>query len=194
MSSRGRDYDRHNSKRYRSRSGAFLEALEDGHLGDALGAVKPGFNPNAGDHHHRHRSSDKKYYHADGRPRHQHRNHDDDKYYRKETRPHQRHRSTHTDLPDYDRRGHRERQLSRSNSGPDLRQAAEAAAVAGLIEAWRARDDRDQTARAATAAIGAGATDALIGRKDGDGKTKRHMVESVAAGLAENRALNGSRR
>ncbi|KAI4868738.1 hypothetical protein F4820DRAFT_408613 [Hypoxylon rubiginosum] len=192
MSSRGREYDRHSSTRTRSRSGAFLEALGGGHVRDAIGALKPGPDPSSEDRHHHHRRhhGDDDYYYYD---EYLSDDGDDDYYYYEETRPHQRHRSTHTERRSHDKRV-RDRPSRRSAStGPNLKQAAEAAVAAGVVEAWRSRRDRDRTARVATAAIGAAATDALI-NKDGDRTKKRHVIESVIAGLAENRVVNGSRR
>ncbi|KAI1075682.1 hypothetical protein F5B20DRAFT_558996 [Whalleya microplaca] len=200
MTARGRDYNRQDSKRHRSKSKAFLEALEGGHFRDALGTLKPGSNPSSNDHY-RHRQNGDDYYSYDESPydersHHRHSRYDDypsdEEYLYEETKPSRRHRSTHTHRRDYDRKG-RQQHLKRASSGPDLKQAAGAAVAAGLVEAWRARYDRDRTVRVATAAIGAAATDAFIA-KDGDRKTKRHVVESVIAGLAENRVLNGARR
>ncbi|KAI1396183.1 hypothetical protein F4819DRAFT_145702 [Hypoxylon fuscum] len=188
MSSRGRDYDRHSSTRHRSRSGAFLDALGEGHFGDALGALKPGSTPTSGDYHRPRRDMIEK-------PRRRSHYDDylsDDDYYYEDTRPHRRQRSTHTDRRGSDRKG-RDKTLKRASTGPNLRQAAEAAIAAGAVEAWRSRNDRDRTTRVATAAIGAAATDALLGR-DSRRTTKRHLIESVVAGLAENRVVNGSRR
>ncbi|KAI1781350.1 hypothetical protein F4818DRAFT_35510 [Hypoxylon cercidicola] len=199
MTSRGREYDRRSATRTRSRSQAFLEALGGGHVRDAIGALKPGSDPNSGDRHHRHRHRhDDDYYYQDEATRHRHSSYDeypsdDEYYYYEETRPHRRHRSSHTDRHTHDRRARDRPSRRAASSGPNLKQAAEAAVAAGVVEAWRSRRDRDRTARVATAAIGAAATDALIGKKD-DGKNKRHVIESVIAGLAENRIVNGSRR
>ncbi|KAI6087334.1 hypothetical protein F4821DRAFT_236237 [Hypoxylon rubiginosum] len=199
MSSRGREYDRRSSTRPRSKSGAFLDALGSGNVRDAIGALKPGSDPNSGDRHHRRSRGDDDYYY-DERPRHRHSRYDDypsgeDDYYYEETRPRRRHRSTHTSDHHHGRDGRgRDRPSRRSiSTGPNFKQAAEAAVAAGVVEAWRSRRDGDRTARVATAAIGAAATDALLNR-DGDRKGKKHVLESVIAGLAENRVVNGSRR
>ncbi|CAK4032848.1 Hypothetical predicted protein [Lecanosticta acicola] len=93
----------------------------------------------------------------------------------------------------------------RSRSGPGDKnrgerkwaQAAQAALVAGAVEAFRARKvpgpwTGDKGKRIATAAIGAGGIDGLIDR-DPDKKTKRHLAEAVIGGLAANRLANGPR-
>ncbi|XXG96820.1 hypothetical protein Hte_003111 [Hypoxylon texense] len=212
MSSRGREYDRHSSTRTRSRSGAFLEALGGGRVREAIGALKPGSDASSGDRH-RHRRShhhddDDYYYYYDEKPLRRHSHYDeyltddDDggggEYYYEETRPRHRHRSSHAEQRrshhDHDKRARSRPSRRSASTGPNLRQAAEAAVAAGVVEAWRSRRDRDRTARVATAAIGAAATDALMHRDDGDRTKKRHVVESVIAGLAENRVVNGSRR
>ncbi|KAI1762239.1 hypothetical protein GGR53DRAFT_532800 [Hypoxylon sp. FL1150] len=197
MSSRGREYDRRSGTRTRSRSGAFLDALGSGHVGDAIGALKPGSDPNSGDRHHRRSRNDDYHYYGDNPRRHRSSRYDDypsgdDGYYYEEMRPRRRHRSTHTSDHHHgrDRKGRDRRSVS---TGPNLKQAAEAAVAAGVVEAWRSRRDADRTARVATAAIGAAATDALI-NADGERKDKKHVIESVIAGLAENRVVNGSRR
>lgn len=74
-------------------------------------------------------------------------------------------------------------------------QAAQAALVAGAVEAFRSRKEPgpwtgDKGKRIATAAIGAGGIDGLIDR-DPDKKTKRHLAEAVIGGLAANRLANG---
>lgn len=76
-------------------------------------------------------------------------------------------------------------------------QAAQAALVAGAVEAFRSRKEPgpwtgDKGKRIATAAIGAGGIDGLIDR-DPDKKTKRHLAEAVIGGLAANRLANGPR-
>lgn len=76
-------------------------------------------------------------------------------------------------------------------------QAAQAALVAGAVEAFRARKidgpwTGDKGKRVATAALGAGGIDGLIDRNP-DKKTKRHLAEAVIGGLAANRLANGPR-
>ncbi|RYC66167.1 hypothetical protein CHU98_g15 [Xylaria longipes] len=63
----------------------------------------------------------------------------------------------------------------------------------GVVEAFRSRHDPNRTMRVATAAIGAAATDSALGGGNAH-KEKRHVVESVLAGLVENRVINGPRR
>lgn len=74
-------------------------------------------------------------------------------------------------------------------------QAAQAAIVAGAVEAFRSRKEPgpwsgEKGKRIATAAIGAGGIDRLIDR-DPDEKSKRHLAEAVIGGLAANRLANG---
>ncbi|KAF2722826.1 hypothetical protein K431DRAFT_40547 [Polychaeton citri CBS 116435] len=76
-------------------------------------------------------------------------------------------------------------------------QAAQAALVAGAIEAFRSRKEPgpwtgDKGKRIATAAIGAGGIDGLLDRNP-DTKKKRHLAEAVIGGLAANRIANGPR-
>ncbi|KAI4865908.1 hypothetical protein F4820DRAFT_469259 [Hypoxylon rubiginosum] len=129
------------STRTRSRSGAFLDALGSGRLGDAIGALKPGSDPNSGDRHqhqhHRRRRHGDEYYHYDDDD-----DEDDGYYYHEDARPRRRHRSTHT----ADRHGRSRASRQSASTGPDLRQAAEAAAAAGIVEAWRSRCDGDRAA------------------------------------------------
>ncbi|KAB8339116.1 hypothetical protein FH972_022052 [Carpinus fangiana] len=97
---------------------------------------------------------------------------------------------------------HSERDRSRSRPKGERRerqwaQAAQAAIVAGAVEAFRVRNEPGEWKgakgkRIATAAIGAGGIDKLIDR-DPDNKTKRHLVEAVLGGLAANRLANGPR-
>lgn len=82
----------------------------------------------------------------------------------------------------------RARSTSESSS---FRQAAKAAAAAGLIEAFRARNNPERATRAATAAAGAAAIGLLIHKED-DSKSKRHVIESTIGGLAFDRVANGS--
>ena len=104
------------------------------------------------------------------------------------------------------RRGGYDSDDSRSRSrGPDGKkrterkwaQAAQAALVAGAVEAFRSRKEPgpwsgDKGKRIATAALGAGGIDGMIGR-DPDKKTKRHLAEAVVGGLAASRLANGAR-
>lgn len=76
-------------------------------------------------------------------------------------------------------------------------QAAQAALVAGSIEAFRSRKEPGpwsgkKAIRVATAAISAGGIDGLVDR-DPFVKSKRHIVEAVIGGLAANRIANGAR-
>ncbi|KAI1331734.1 hypothetical protein F5Y16DRAFT_395020 [Xylariaceae sp. FL0255] len=79
---------------------------------------------------------------------------------------------------------------SGSANGPDLKQAAGAAVVAGLVEAFTSRHDANIGSRIATAALGAAITDSVIGHHH-DGKEKRHIVESALVGLVGDRAVHG---
>ncbi len=100
--------------------------------------------------------------------------------------------------------GRRDRDDSRSRSRPrgdkkerQWAQAAQAAIVAGAVEAFRVRGEPgpwtgDKAKRIVTAAIGAGGIDALVD-KDPNQKSKRHLVEAVLGGLAANRLANGPR-
>nr|POE47542.1 hypothetical protein CFP56_00873 [Quercus suber] len=93
---------------------------------------------------------------------------------------------------------------SRSRGGGDKRkterkwaQAAQAALIAGAVEAFRSRNEAgpwtgEKGKRIATAAIGAGGIDGLLDR-DPDKKSKRHLAEAVIGGLAANRLANGAR-
>lgn len=76
-------------------------------------------------------------------------------------------------------------------------QAAQAALVAGAVEAFRSRKEAgpwtgEKGKRIATAAIGAGGIDGLLDRNPNE-KTKRHLAEAVIGGLAANRLANGPR-
>ena len=89
---------------------------------------------------------------------------------------------------DRDKAGKKQRQWA---------QAAQAALVAGAVEAFRARNDPGgwkgtKGRRVATAALGSGAIDRLVDR-DPDEKSKRHLAEAVIGGLAANRLANGPR-
>jgi hypothetical protein len=76
-------------------------------------------------------------------------------------------------------------------------QAISAALTAGVVEAYRVRNQPGRWAggkgaRVATAAIGAAAVDGTIDR-DTDRRSKMHVVEAVLGGLAVNRIANGPR-
>lgn len=76
-------------------------------------------------------------------------------------------------------------------------QAAQAALVAGAVEAFRSRGQAgpwtgEKGKRVATAALASGGIDGLLDR-DPDKKTKRHLAEAVIGGLAANRLANGPR-
>ena len=76
-------------------------------------------------------------------------------------------------------------------------QAAQAALVAGAVEAFRSRKEAgpwtgEKGKRIATAAIGAGGIDGLLDRNPNE-KSKRHLAEAVIGGLAANRLANGPR-
>ncbi|KAI1182556.1 hypothetical protein F5B17DRAFT_419954 [Nemania serpens] len=199
MSSRG-----HNYNRSRSRVDTFLDALESGHVREAVGALKPSRSSER--HEYRdHRGRGHDHYYDEEVAVHRSR-YDDDYprdheyyYYESIPRPH-RHRSTHSDGHHDDRRhysehhshGQSRHHRSSSSSGPDLRHATEAAVAAGVVEAWRARHEPDRAMRVATAAIGAAATDSALDEGRGH-KQKRHVVEGALAGLVENRVINGPR-
>ncbi|RMY14962.1 hypothetical protein D0868_01158 [Hortaea werneckii] len=67
-------------------------------------------------------------------------------------------------------------------------QAAQAALVAGAVEAFRARNEPGQAH--STAALGAGGIDGLIDRNPNK-KSKRHLAEAVIGGVAASRLANG---
>lgn len=82
-------------------------------------------------------------------------------------------------------------------TGQKLPQAAAAAIDAAAIEAIRVRKTPGawtgaKGARVATAAIGAAATDAAVGRDRRD-ERKKSFVESTIGGLLASRAVHGSR-
>ncbi|KAI0141676.1 hypothetical protein GGR57DRAFT_400889 [Xylariaceae sp. FL1272] len=193
MSSRDRDYDEYRSKNHRSRSrtDAFAGSLEEGHVREAL---KP---RSSSIHRHRHHSVGRECVCYDEViPRRSR----DDNYDFSETRPRRHHSHDGRQFEDDRQRDRRHGQVhSASNyyrsrsGGPDLKQAAGAAVAAGLVEALRSRHDRDMAMRVATAAMGAAATNTVIGREN-DRKEKRHMVESALVGLVGNRIINGPRR
>lgn len=90
---------------------------------------------------------------------------------------------------------------SRSRGGNSERkwaQAAQAALVAGAVEAFRSRKTPgpwtgEKGKRIATAALGAGGIDGLVSGRNPDEKSKRHLAEAVIGGLGINRVANGSR-
>ncbi|CZT22852.1 uncharacterized protein RCC_08558 [Ramularia collo-cygni] len=90
---------------------------------------------------------------------------------------------------------------SRSRGGNSERkwaQAAQAALVAGAVEAFRSRKTPgpwtgEKGKRIATAALGAGGIDGLVSGKDPGEKSKRHLAGAVIGGLGINRAANGAR-
>ncbi|KAI1363058.1 hypothetical protein F5Y08DRAFT_341020 [Xylaria arbuscula] len=201
------------SRNHRSRSRAdnIIDALESGHLREAVKELNPtrsSHDNNKARHHQRkhHNTRDYEYY-DEGPPR---RSRYDDYYppaeedvdgYYYETHP-RRHRSTHSSDKHQHHNDHRGRSSHKRSSsshgshgsgGLDFKEVAGAAVTAGVIEAWRSRHDADRTMRVATAAIGAAATDSALGGRR-DGKDKRHVVESALAGLVENRVINGPRR
>ncbi|KAI0440231.1 hypothetical protein F4803DRAFT_485236 [Xylaria telfairii] len=190
MSSHGRTHDRS-----RSRTDAFLDALESGQVREAIGTLKPTSQSHDG-HGHRHGHDGHDYY-GEG-----HRRSRYDEHYPRSAGGHEarRHRSAHSDKYLDDRRGRssghgrsRHRRSSTSHGGADLKQVAGAAVAAGVVEAFRSRHDPDRAMRVATAAIGAAATDSALGGGRHDHKEKRHVVESALAGLVENRVINGPR-
>ncbi|KAI0100142.1 hypothetical protein GGR51DRAFT_533217 [Nemania sp. FL0031] len=207
MSSRG-----HNHTRSRSRTDAFLDALEGGHLREAVGTLNPTRPSDGHRHRHQHHSSRGHDYNDEAVVRHSRYDNyypQEDRYYYESTQRPRRHRSVQSDRYYEDRRGrsghhghghshshshgHGHRRASSSHAGPDLKQAAGAAVAAGVVEAWRSRHDANRTMRVATAAIGAAATDSALGGGPHH-KEKRHVVESALAGLVENRVINGPRR
>lgn len=102
------------------------------------------------------------------------------------------------------RRGSSSSSRSRSRGGPkkgqterQWAQAAQAAVIAGAVEAFRSRKEPgpwtgERGKRIATAAIGAGGIDKFLDRNP-DEKSKRHLAEAVVGGLAANRLANGAR-
>ncbi|KAL2221277.1 hypothetical protein M432DRAFT_265790 [Thermoascus aurantiacus ATCC 26904] len=76
-----------------------------------------------------------------------------------------------------------------------IAQAVKAALAAGAAEAWRVRKEPggwtgEKGKRILTAAITAGSADGLLDRNP-DKHGKRHIIESVLAGLATDRVVNG---
>jgi hypothetical protein len=95
------------------------------------------------------------------------------------------------------RRGGRRGSSSSSRARSQWAQAAQAAVIAGAVEAFRSRKEPgpwtgDRGKRIATAAIGAGGIDKFLDRNP-DEKSKRHLAEAVVGGLAANRLANGPR-
>jgi len=84
-----------------------------------------------------------------------------------------------------------------SSTSDKWQQAAKAALLAGVVEAFRAQKEPGgwgevKGKRVLTAAIGAAGIDAAADR-DPDRKSKRHILESVVGGLAANRIMNEER-
>lgn len=98
---------------------------------------------------------------------------------------------------DYSSGSDRSRDRSKGRSERKWAQAAQAALVAGAVEAFRSRKEAGpwtgaKGRRIATAALSAGGIDGLVDRNP-DKKTKRHLAEAVIGGLAANRLANGPR-
>jgi len=99
---------------------------------------------------------------------------------------------------DYDRSRSRSRGSRRGNeTSKKWQQAAQAALVAGAVEAFRSRKEPgpwtgEKGTRIATAALGAAGIDGLVDR-DPRSKGKRHIAEAVLGGLVANRVANGPR-
>ncbi|CRG85134.1 hypothetical protein PISL3812_02262 [Talaromyces islandicus] len=128
----------------------------------------------------------------------------------KSARDRSRDRSTHRHEDRYSDRGRSRRYRSysdsrsrsrgghrRAKSEARMAQAVKAALAAGAAEAFRARKDPgpwtgDKGKRILTAAISAGGVDGLIDR-DPNTHGGRHVIESVLAGMATNRFVNGQR-
>lgn len=77
-------------------------------------------------------------------------------------------------------------------------QAAQAAVIAGAVEAFRSRNEPGtwtgaKGVRAATAGLSAAGIDGFVERGGDNGHSKRHLVEAVIGGLAANRLVNGKR-
>lgn len=118
---------------------------------------------------------------------------------RSRSRSRSRHRKDKSRGRRYSDESSRSRTRSRSKGRAERKwaQAAQAALVAGAVEAFRARKEPgtwtgEKGRRIATAAISAGGIDGLVDR-DPDKKTKRHLAEAVIGGLAANRIANGPR-
>ena len=105
---------------------------------------------------------------------------------------------------DQSRRSHsssRSRSRGRRHEGTDTReqlvQSAKSALLAGAGEVFRSRKEPGgaQKKRVLTAAVSAGAINALLnsGKEDGQRKSKTKVAESVVGGLAVNYLVHGSR-
>lgn len=86
---------------------------------------------------------------------------------------------------------------SKRNREKKWAQAAQAALLAGAVEAFRSRKEPgpwngQKGKRVATAALASGGIDGLLDRNPNE-KTKRHLAEAVLGGLAANRLANGPR-
>ncbi|KAM0817628.1 hypothetical protein AB5N19_03435 [Seiridium cardinale] len=186
-----------------SKTDAFLDNLERGRVKDAFGSILPEgskrHQSQRGSHRRRryeeeyYPSDDEDYYYEENRPSYRHSRHKDDGYHYEEALPRHRGRSVHPNSRDPYRSTSHRRHRARSESGPNWRQATEAAVGAGLIEGWRARNNRERIGRVATAAAGAAGTAMLVGR-EGDRKNKRHIAEATIGGLMVDRVVNGSRK
>lgn len=89
------------------------------------------------------------------------------------------------------------RSRRRAKSEQKVSQVVKAALVAGATEAFRSRNDPgpwkgDKGKRVLTAAITAGGVDGLVDRNP-DKHGGRNIIESVLAGMATNRLVNGPR-
>ena len=118
---------------------------------------------------------------------------------RSRSRSRSRHRRDKSRGRGYSSGSSRSRTRSRSKGRSERKwaQAAQAALVAGAVEAFRSRKEAgpwtgEKGRRIATAALSAGGIDGLVDR-DPEKKTKRHLAEAVIGGLAANRLANGPR-
>ncbi|SMR42819.1 unnamed protein product [Zymoseptoria tritici ST99CH_1A5] len=92
----------------------------------------------------------------------------------------------------------RSRSRGGNNNERKWAQAAQAALVAGAVEAFRSRKEPgpwtgEKGKRIATAALGAGGIDGLMQDRNPDEKSKRHLATAVLGGMAASRLANGSR-
>ncbi|PNS19838.1 hypothetical protein CAC42_7805 [Sphaceloma murrayae] len=180
---RHRDYDReydsdspspHRRRDRDRRKSGVGEVLEGLGLGGVAGALLGGGSKD------RSRSRDR------------HRDRDSDRDYRRDSARRRRHSDSSGSSRSRSRGGRGGAKTERKWA-----QAAQAALVAGAVEAFRSRKEPgpwtgDKGRRIATAALGAGGIDGLVDR-DPDKKSKRHLAEAVIGGLAANRLANGPR-